>query len=214
VPKAEVLPFEPKLNKDRFAIAKNQSPGEGMIEIGATMSVSSTFTATDGDRYEIQMGRWSRRLSEPFLDFTGVGDDERILDARCGTGSLTFAIPKRAKIQAAVGVDIAPAYIDHARRISTDDRLEFHVGDGCDIQYPDKSFDRVFSLLVLMFVPQPQKMIAEMCRVARPGATVAASVCDFGGAFPPAASAASSAGTSSCCCSSTMMIVIISATSI
>jgi SAM-dependent methyltransferase len=166
VPKAEVLPFEPKLNKDRFAIAKNQSPGEGMIEIGATMSVSSTFTATDGDRYEIQMGRWSRRLSEPFPDFTGVGDD--LLDAGCGTGSLTFAIPKRAKIQAAVGVDIAPAYIDHARRISTDDRLEFHVGDGCDIQYPDKSFDRVLSLLVLMFVPQPQKMIAEMCRVARP----------------------------------------------
>jgi ubiquinone/menaquinone biosynthesis C-methylase UbiE len=81
-------------------------------------------------------------------------------------------------------VDIAPAYVDHARRRNSDNRLEFHIGDGCAIQYPDKSFDRVLSLLVLMFVPQPQKMIAEMCRVARPGATVAAAAWDFSGGFP------------------------------
>jgi ubiquinone/menaquinone biosynthesis C-methylase UbiE len=152
--------------------------------IGATMSTSSTVTATDGDQYEIQMGRWSRRLSEPFLDFTGIGDDEKILDVGCGTGSLTFAIPKRANIRAAVGVDIGPAYVDHPRRRNSDNRLEFHVGDGCAIQYPDKTFDRVLSLLVLMFVPQPKMMIAEMCRVARPGATVAAAAWDFSGGFP------------------------------
>ena len=137
------------------------------------MSSSSTFAATDGDQYELQMGRWSRRLSEPFLDFAGVADDERILDVGCGTGSLTFALAKRARIRAAVGMDIAPAYVDHARYRNTDNRLEFYVGDGCAIQYPDKTFDRVLSLLVVMFVPHPQRMISEMCRVARPGATVA-----------------------------------------
>jgi hypothetical protein len=47
---------------------------------------SSTFAASDGNEYEIQMGRWSRRLAEPFLDFTGTVDDEEVLDVGCGTG--------------------------------------------------------------------------------------------------------------------------------
>ena len=43
------------------------------------MTTSSTFTATDGDAYELQMGRWSRRLAEPFLDFAGpLGEGKRI----------------------------------------------------------------------------------------------------------------------------------------
>jgi SAM-dependent methyltransferase len=37
---------------------------------------------------------------------------------------------------------------------------------------PDKSFDRVLSFLVLHYVREPNKAIGEMCRVARPGASV------------------------------------------
>ena len=37
--------------------------------------VSSTFPAADGDGYELQMGRWSRRLAGPFLDFVGSAND-------------------------------------------------------------------------------------------------------------------------------------------
>ena len=56
------------------------------------MAVSSTFTAADGDGSELQMGRWSQRLAQPFLDFSGFADGERVLDAGCGTGSLTFLL--------------------------------------------------------------------------------------------------------------------------
>jgi SAM-dependent methyltransferase len=45
----------------------------------------------------------------------------------------------------------------------------------------DGSFDRVFSLLVLHFVPKAERAIAEMRRVARPGAVVAAAVWDARG---------------------------------
>src|SRR5690349_359481 len=38
---------------------------------GDGMNSSSTFTATDATAYEQMMGRWSRRLAEPFLDFAG-----------------------------------------------------------------------------------------------------------------------------------------------
>ena len=49
---------------------------------------SSTFNAADGRDYELQMGRWSRRLAETFLDFVGTGDAEQVLDVGCGDGAL------------------------------------------------------------------------------------------------------------------------------
>ena len=49
-------------------------------------AASSTFAAVDGDGYEL-LGRWSRRLAEPFIDFVGTADGEAVLDVGCGTGS-------------------------------------------------------------------------------------------------------------------------------
>jgi hypothetical protein len=37
------------------------------------MSAASPFLATDGDGYELTMGRWSRRLAIPFLEFASGG---------------------------------------------------------------------------------------------------------------------------------------------
>lgn len=47
--------------------------------------------------------------------------------------------------------------------------------------FPDASFDRVLSLLMLHFVPQAPTAVAEMRRVARPGALAATAVWDARG---------------------------------
>jgi SAM-dependent methyltransferase len=145
------------------------------------MSVTSTFS--DSGAYELQMGRWSRRLAEPFLQFAGWAEGERILDAGCGTGSLTFALGRHPGIQAIVGLDRTLAFIDYARSLNRDPRIEFRQGDVCALPFPDSSFDRVLSLLVLHFVPQTEVAVGELRRVARPGATVAAAVWDGRGGF-------------------------------
>ena len=36
------------------------------------MSASSTFLATDGNGYEAQMGRWSKRLAPLLIDFAAI----------------------------------------------------------------------------------------------------------------------------------------------
>ena len=145
--------------------------------------MSSTFVAASGEGYELQMGRWSRRLAEPFLDFCGCADGEDILDAGCGTGSLTFAIARRANPRSIRGVDLSSAYIQHATEQNHDPRIEFRVEDVCALPFADASFDRVLALLVLHFVPETDRAIAQLRRVARPGATVAATVWDARGGF-------------------------------
>jgi ubiquinone/menaquinone biosynthesis C-methylase UbiE len=145
--------------------------------------VSSTFRATDGDGYELVMGRWSRRLAEPFLDFVGTADGEAVLDVGCGTGCLTFALKDRSEPRKLHGVDFSAAYIEHAARQNHDPRIAFEVGDACALAYPDRSFDRVLSLLMLHFVPRADQAVAEMRRVARPGAVVGATVWDARGGF-------------------------------
>lgn len=147
------------------------------------MGMSSTFVAASGEGYERQMGRWSRRLAEPFLEFCGCADGDDVLDAGCGTGSLASTISQRAKPRSIQGVDLSPVYIQHALEHNRDQRIEFRVGDVCALPFANASFDRVLSLLVLHFVPQPDRAIAELRRVARPGATVAATVWDVRGGF-------------------------------
>src|SRR5947209_4601085 len=115
------------------------------------MTASSTFVASSGDGYERLMGRWSRRIAEPFLDFSGCDEGESVLDAGCGTGILAFALAERATTASIEGIDFSAAYIDHAGRLNRDPRIKFRVGDVCALPYADATFDRVLSLLVLHF---------------------------------------------------------------
>ena len=133
------------------------------------MAQSSTFNASSADGYERLMGRWSRRLAVPFLEFVKVSDGDRVLDVGCGTGSLSFAAAKFANVRKLVGVDLAAAYIERARRDCADERITFHQGDAFDLPLDDGAFDRVFCFLVLQFIPDPARAIAEMRRKTRPG---------------------------------------------
>ena len=95
------------------------------------------FKATDGDGYELQMGRWSRRLAGPFLDFVGAVDGEAILD----TG-FADALSRRCPASHLNAVDLSPAYIDYARRNKANPKLAFDVGDACALPFPDQSLTR------------------------------------------------------------------------
>ncbi len=151
-----------------------------------TATSNSTFTAGDGAGYERLMGRWSRRLAEPFLDFAGLAPgavEGRLLDVGCGTGSLSQAIAARAGFDAIRGVDASAPYIDHAIARNTDSRIVFQIGDACDLPFADRSFDRAFCFLVLHFVREPARAVAEMKRVVKPGGSIAAAVWDARGGF-------------------------------
>jgi SAM-dependent methyltransferase len=138
------------------------------------------------EAYEKAMGRWSRRLAPPLIQFGGLADGDRVLDVGCGTGSLTFALPQIANIASATGIDLTEAYLEFARAQNSDPRITFRTADARALPFEDNSFDRAFSMLVLQFIPDAARAVAEMRRVVQPGGTTTAAVWDVYGGMPTA----------------------------
>lgn len=134
-----------------------------------------------GELYEAYVGRWSRLAAPMFLDWLGLPDGLDWLDLGCGSGVLSGAILARCDPHAVVGIDPSEGMIAHASASIRDARASFTVGDARALPLPDNAVDVVGSALVLNFVPAPEQptAAAEMCRVVRPGGTVAAYVWDY-----------------------------------
>lgn len=146
--------------------------------------MTSSFNVRSAGGYEQLMGRWSKKLAPLFINFAGLADGERILDVGCGNGSLTFALPRAADVGEIVAVDFSPVFVEETARLNTDPRIRVEQGDATALPFADDTFDRALALLVLHFVPETQKAIAEMRRVVRPGGVVAAAVWDHLGGMP------------------------------
>lgn len=146
--------------------------------------MTSSFNVQSADGYEQLMGRWSRQLAPLFIDFAGLADGERVLDVGCGTGSLTFALPRAADLSEIVAIDFSPVFVEATIRANSDPRIKVQQADACALPFDDASFDRALAMLVLHFVPEAGKAVAEMRRVTRPGGVVAAVVWDHYGGMP------------------------------
>ncbi len=140
---------------------------------------------TNGAAYERFMGPWSRKVGAVFLDWLAMPPGKRWLDVGCGTGMFTEMVVEAAKPSAVVGVDPAPAQIEHARAKPVAARAEFHAGDAHALPFGANEFDVVTSALVFNFIPDLPKGVAEMKRVTRPGGWVSGYVWDIAGDFFP-----------------------------
>ena len=123
----------------------------------------------NAEAYEQIMGRWSRRLAPLLIRFGGLSDGDRVLDVGCGTGSLTFTFPAIANVEGVTSIDSTGPFVKFARARNTDPRISFQSADARVLPFEDNSFDRAFSMLVLQFIPDAARAVAEMppCRAAR-----------------------------------------------
>lgn len=143
--------------------------------------MSSRDSWTGGDAYEAYIGRWSRPVGAAFVDWLGVAPGRHWLDVGCGTGALSATILARAEPASVIGIDPSADFVEHARARVVDARATFAVGSAAAIPLPTGGADVVASGLVLNFVPDVPAALAEMRRVAAPGATIAAYVWDYAG---------------------------------
>ena len=139
----------------------------------------------DGAAYERMMGVWSRLAGEIFLDWLAPRSGLRWIDVGCGNGAFTELIVKRHAPAEVQGIDPSDGQLAYARTRPTTRIAQFRQGDAMELPFPSHTFDAAVMALVIFFVPNAGKGVAEMVRVVSPGGTVAAYAWDMpGGGFP------------------------------
>jgi SAM-dependent methyltransferase len=154
------------VNQNAFAQNANKTEAEAKM-----------FAASAG--YERFMGRWSRLLAPAYIAFAGVKNGDRVFDVGTGTGSLAAIVEASMPASEVVGVDPSEGFIAYAQKNAKSPRVRFEVGDAQALKFKDASFDNTLALLVMNFVPDENKAVAEMRRVTHAQGTVSACVWDY-----------------------------------
>lgn len=139
----------------------------------------AALTFADSDSYERFMGQWSRAVGSRFLEWISASSRSNWLDVGCGTGILSELILEHCAPAAVFGIDPQRAQIEHAKRQTFAQRVTFRVAHAEALPFSDGAFDVVASALALNFMADRPRALAEMRRVARRGATVAAFTWNF-----------------------------------
>jgi SAM-dependent methyltransferase len=118
----------------------------------------------------------------------GVRRGERLLDLGCGGGRHAFQAVRLGARVVAVDAqvdevaqvrDTLGAMVD-AGQVRGDDEAGVVQGNALRLPFSDASFDRVIAAEVLEHIPDDTTAMAELCRVLRPGGTMAVTVPRFG----------------------------------
>ena len=94
----------------------------------------------------------------------------KVLDAGCGVGYGTAYLA--AETSHVTGIDVSDETIAYANQRYGGPLTEFRVGDLQALEWPDESFDAVCSFETIEHVHDPDRMLAELARVLRPGGTL------------------------------------------
>jgi len=115
-----------------------------------------------------------RAMFRHLMDVMAPSADGRILDVGCGSGALDRLLAARLGTAARIdAIDINPFLLREAAQLAREfgDRIRFTPGSALNLPFPNEIFDCVFSVTVLEECDANRAM-AEMLRVARPGAHI------------------------------------------
>jgi phosphatidylethanolamine/phosphatidyl-N-methylethanolamine N-methyltransferase len=97
----------------------------------------------------------------------------RVLEVGVGTGLSFDAYPTHCQV---TGVDLAPDMLEQAQeKIGRNGwrHLKVIEMDALNLKFPDNAFDYVMAFHVVSVVPDAGRLMSEVLRVSRPGATIA-----------------------------------------
>lgn len=114
------------------------------------------------------------RVAQTALELLALRAEDVVLELGCGSGRLVARVAARAQRGAVVGIDPSPLMVRHAqfrnRRFVERGRLDLRCGASDDLSpWPAAHFDKVYGLHVVYFWKTPERDLAEIRRVLRPG---------------------------------------------
>jgi SAM-dependent methyltransferase len=120
-----------------------------------------------------QLGSESARL----FDEIGIAEGARVLEIGCGPrGCLDLLSARVGSSGWVVGVELSPAAVTLAKRFVAErglQNVEVLAGDACSVGLAEGSFDLVTSRLVLVNIPEPERVISAAVALTRRRGAVA-----------------------------------------
>jgi SAM-dependent methyltransferase len=155
---------------------------------------ASVYTLGTNPAERERLLRQSRDLAAHSLALLGRVDlppGGRALDLGCGpAGTIELLAERVGPTGSVTAIDIDPAHVAMARRLVRDQGLtnvEVLQADARHTGLPSGSFDVVHARLLLVNIPSPEEVVAEMVRVTKPGGWVLTDEADAiaGICYPP-----------------------------
>jgi SAM-dependent methyltransferase len=132
--------------------------------------MSDPFTEFEHEGWERVAGKydstWStstRQFIKPLLDAADVSSGSSILDVGCGPGYVSAAAAERGAIP--IGLDFSSEMIAISKKMWPN--IRFQEGDAQNLPFPGEMFDRVVANFALLHVANPERAMADACRVLK-----------------------------------------------
>ena len=108
---------------------------------------------------------------ESALGAISLEDSDFVLDVGCGTGLLFDRVKDSANL--IVGFDLSPGLLkiaaERRRKLQRESSIHLIRADADYMPFPKAVFGKVFALTLLQNLPDPNKTLREMMRVAKAG---------------------------------------------
>ncbi|XP_055821030.1 probable tocopherol O-methyltransferase, chloroplastic isoform X3 [Solanum dulcamara] len=119
------------------------------------------------------------RMIEQALTFASISDPAKkpmsIVDVGCGIGGSSRYLAKKYGATAK-GITLSPVQAERAQALADaqglGDKVSFQVADALNQPFPDGQFDLVWSMESGEHMPDKEKFVGELARVAAPGGTI------------------------------------------
>jgi phosphatidylethanolamine/phosphatidyl-N-methylethanolamine N-methyltransferase len=122
--------------------------------------------------YDSVFGRAFVDHEHEVIEGTTFRPGQQVLEIGVGTGISLDAYPPYVHV---TGIDPSADMLAHAVEKVRDNQwrhIEVRNGDAHNLDFPDNSFDWVFTFHVLTVVSNPRRMMGEMIRVCKPGGRI------------------------------------------
>jgi ubiquinone/menaquinone biosynthesis C-methylase UbiE len=149
--------------------------------------IRAQFTRQADAYAEMEQTR-DRRGHAALVALADTQPTDDVLDVACGPGFLTMAFAERCS--EAIGLDATDHWLGRASAEAARRGLanvRFQAGDATALPFPDARFDVVACRAAFHHFPEPARVLAELVRVAKPGARLV--IADMLGSEDPARAA-------------------------